>query len=245
MLRRIIINRHINYTFFISDDIIGAVSPGLCGNIVTLIFGEFIMGVQGLGQLTTAEVISEVESGKAKFVVYRTIFSFIFFTTKQNTDTFYIRTGINNEAASKARTSSIIKSALLGWWSFGGLVETPMILLMDLGGGMDVTKDMLATLKKSYVPPAQTAPPVHVSPPTPKPAHAPPVAPVIPAAPPAKKPAPVKKAPVKKTPPAPAPGTAPVAKPATESSPGHVFCDQCGAENRAGAKFCAKCGNKL
>jgi len=45
-------------------------------------------------------------------------------------------------------------SLLVGWWGFPwGLIYTPMTLIQNLGGGKDVTREVLATFTQNAAPP--------------------------------------------------------------------------------------------
>src|SRR5262249_15977215 len=71
-------------------------------------------------------------------------FSIIVMTFKRGTDVYYIPPG--GSTASKSLPYTLL-TLLLGWWGFPwGFIYTPMAIATNLGGGRNVTKQVLASL---------------------------------------------------------------------------------------------------
>ena len=114
------------------------------------------MGIQGVAELSVEQVQQEVARG-GKFVVYSYCFSVLIMTFRRNTDVYFIRPGEN--AVTKGMQWTLI-SLLVGWWGFPwGLIYTPMALIQNLGGGKDVTREIMWQM-------TQTAPPMPMPPPS-------------------------------------------------------------------------------
>ena len=114
------------------------------------------MGIQGVAGLSVEQVQQEVARG-GKFVVYSYCFSVLIMTFRRNTDVYFIRPGEN--AVAKGMQWTLI-SLLAGWWGFPwGLIYTPMALIQNLGGGKDVTREVMWQMSQTAAPPPQNFPP--------------------------------------------------------------------------------------
>lgn len=114
------------------------------------------MNIQGIQGLSVEQVQQEVARG-GKFVIYQYCFSVLVMTFRRNTDIYFIRPGEN--AVAKGMQWTLI-SLLVGWWGFPwGLIYTPMVLIQNLGGGKDVTREVLATFTQSAAPSPASPPP--------------------------------------------------------------------------------------
>ena len=98
------------------------------------------MGIQGVAGLSVEQIQQEVARG-GKFVVYSYCFSVLIMTFRRSTDVYFIRPDEN--AVAKGMQWTLI-SLLVGWWGFPwGLIYTPMALIQNLGGGKDVTREVM------------------------------------------------------------------------------------------------------
>ena len=112
------------------------------------------IGIEGL---TVAQVEDEVRRG-AKFVFFTYAMSFLVVTLKRSSDVHFIRAGEGTFGKSLPYT---LLSLILGWWGFPwGLIYTPMAIIQNLGGGTDVTAQIMGSLAPP--PPRQGLPDVQV-----------------------------------------------------------------------------------
>lgn len=113
-----------------------------------------IKGVEGL---SVGEVQDQVRQG-AKFVVFGYCMSFLVITLRRSSDITFVRAG---ESPFVAGLPYTVLSLFLGWWGFPwGLVYTPMVLIQNLGGGNDVTAEVMNAFGVSAAP--QGLPPVQM-----------------------------------------------------------------------------------
>ncbi len=116
------------------------------------------MAIKGVEGLTVGEVQDQVRQG-AKFLVFGYCMSFLVITLKRSSDVTFVRAGQSAFAAGLPYT---ILSLFLGWWGFPwGFIYTPMVLIQNLGGGNDVTQEVMAAFGGAGGPP-QGLPPVQV-----------------------------------------------------------------------------------
>lgn len=118
------------------------------------------MQIKGVEGLTVGQVQDEVRQG-AKFVVFSYAMSFLVVTLKRSSDVTFIRAGQSAFVASLPYT---LLSMFLGWWGFPwGLIYTPMAIIENLGGGKDVTREVMAAFgAPAGGPPQQGLPPVQM-----------------------------------------------------------------------------------
>lgn len=110
--------------------------------------GVKIVGIEGM---TPAQIQTEVQHG-AKFVMFRYCISVLVLTFRRGTDIYFIRAG---ESAAMKSLPFTLLSLFLGWWGFPwGLVYTPQALITNLGGGKDLTAEVLASLAPVMASPA-------------------------------------------------------------------------------------------
>lgn len=99
-----------------------------------------IVGADGL----TPEQIREEVGRGGKFVMYLWCVSVAIMTFRQGTNIYFVRAGEN--AVVKGLPWTLL-SLFVGWWGFPwGLIYTPHALFVNLGGGKDVTSEVLASL---------------------------------------------------------------------------------------------------
>jgi hypothetical protein len=101
--------------------------------------------------MTPAQIQTEVQNG-AKFVIFRYCISLLVMTFRRGTDVYFIRAG--ESAAAKSLPFTLL-SLFFGWWGFPwGLIYTPQSLITNLGGGKDVTAEVMASLAPAVTAPA-------------------------------------------------------------------------------------------
>lgn len=94
------------------------------------------MAISGTEGLSTEQIRHELQNG-AKFVVFEYCISVLVMTFKRSSEVHYIRPGESAVAKSLPYT---LLSLCFGWWGFPfGLIYTPWALIVNLGGGKDVT----------------------------------------------------------------------------------------------------------
>ena len=107
-------------------------------------------GIQGMDGLSPAQVQDEVRRG-GRFVVFEYCVSFLVTTLRRSSDVYFVRAGEGTFTISLGYT---LLSLFLGWWGFPwGFIYTPRCLATNLGGGKDVTAQvMLSVLAPRYDP---------------------------------------------------------------------------------------------
>ena len=101
-----------------------------------------ILGIEGksLDQLE-----DEVEDG-GKFVIYIWVISLLILTFKRTTDIHYIPPGHSRWTHGIWPT---LLSCVVGWWGIPwGLIYTIEAIFTNLGGGRDVTDDVMDSLDR-------------------------------------------------------------------------------------------------
>ena len=119
------------------------------------------MQIKGIEGLTPLQVQAELRQG-AKFVCFTYAMSFLIVSLKRSSDPTFIRPG---QSAFGAGLPYTVLSFFLGWWGFPwGLIYTPMAIIENLGGGRDVTAEVVSMLglEAGGGPPQQGLPPVQV-----------------------------------------------------------------------------------
>lgn len=103
------------------------------------------MAIKGLENLTFEQLNQELRQG-AKFVIYSYAISIVILTFKRSSEIFYIRPG--ESAVVKGMPYTLI-SLFLGWWGFPfGPIFTIWALVSNLGGGKDVTQEVVNSLDR-------------------------------------------------------------------------------------------------
>jgi hypothetical protein len=99
--------------------------------------------IQGLEGLSVSDVREEISRG-AKFVVFSYTISVLVMTFKRSSDIFFVRSG---ESPAVKGLPYTILSLLLGWWGIPwGFIYTPMSIIENLGGGKDVTTEVMNSM---------------------------------------------------------------------------------------------------
>jgi len=110
-----------------------------------------IIGTEGL---TAAQVQEEVARG-GKFVLFQYCISIVVMTFRRPSDIYFIRAG--QHSINKGWGFTVL-SLLLGWWGIPwGPIYTIGALATNLGGGKDVTQQVLASSTRQA--PIPAAPP--------------------------------------------------------------------------------------
>lgn len=103
------------------------------------------MAIQGLGNMTEAELHEEVQKG-GRFVVFSYCISILIMTFRRSSEVHFIRAGEGTFGKSLPYTAL---SLALGWWGIPwGFIYTPMALFQNLSGGKDVTREVLSSLQR-------------------------------------------------------------------------------------------------
>lgn len=107
-------------------------------------------GIQGVDGLTVAQLQDELQRG-GRFVVFEYCISILVMTFRRSSDVYFIRAGEGTAGKSLGYT---LLSLFLGWWGIPwGFIYTPMVLFTNLGGGRDVTEQVVsALLAPAYAP---------------------------------------------------------------------------------------------
>ena len=99
-----------------------------------------IIGVEGIAP---ADLQQELQRG-ARFVIYQYCISVIVMTFKRGTDIYFVRADQNRVVRGLPWT---LLSLVLGWWGIPwGPIFTVQALYLNLGGGRDVTEQVLASI---------------------------------------------------------------------------------------------------
>ena len=103
------------------------------------------MQIKGMEGMNDEQVRTALERG-ARFVVFEYTISVILMTFKRPSDIYFIRPGEGTLGKSIGCT---IVSLLLGWWGIPwGPIYTIGSLITNLGGGKDVTGEVLASIRE-------------------------------------------------------------------------------------------------
>ncbi|WP_121354631.1 hypothetical protein [Flavisolibacter nicotianae] len=103
------------------------------------------MKIKGIDGLTVSQIQNEVDGG-GKFVFYSYCFSLVVMTFKKTSAVYFIR---ENESAFLKGTPFTLISFLFGWWGIPwGIIYTIGSLVTNLGGGKNVTAEVLQLLHK-------------------------------------------------------------------------------------------------
>ena len=101
------------------------------------------MQINGLENISPQQLSQEVMRG-GKFVVFEYCISLLIITFKQPSSVHYIRPGEGTFGKSVTYT---ILTLLAGWWGFPwGPIYTIAALVTNLGGGKDVTWEIMNAL---------------------------------------------------------------------------------------------------
>lgn len=103
------------------------------------------MAVRGMEGMSGEDVQRELERG-ARFLTFSYCISVLIMTFRRESDIFFVRAGEGTFMKSLPYTAL---SMVVGWWGFPwGLIYTPMAIITNLGGGRNVTDEVLAQLRQ-------------------------------------------------------------------------------------------------
>jgi hypothetical protein len=101
------------------------------------------MKIEGVEGMTVADVVREKQQG-SRFVVYQYCISLLIVTFKRGSDIHFIKSG---QSALAGGIPYTLLSLLLGWWGIPwGPIYTLQSLAVNLTGGKDVTKELVASI---------------------------------------------------------------------------------------------------
>jgi hypothetical protein len=101
------------------------------------------MQIKGLDGMTEQDLVRELQSG-GRFVIYSFAVSIVILTFKQPTSIYFLR---GHENATVQGLPWTMISFFCGWWGFPfGPIYTIWSIVENLGGGKDVTQEVVAAL---------------------------------------------------------------------------------------------------
>jgi hypothetical protein len=101
------------------------------------------MKIKGTEGLTISQIQSEIAEG-GKFVLYSYCFSAVVMSFKRSSAVYFIKA--NENAFTKGLPFTLV-SFLFGWWGIPwGIVYTITCLFTNIGGGKNVTGEILNSL---------------------------------------------------------------------------------------------------
>jgi hypothetical protein len=110
-----------------------------------------VIGIVGMGNL---ELKTEIQKG-GKFIIYQYVISILIMTFRRNSNIYFVKT---DESAVVKGLPYTLLSLLVGWWGIPwGIIYTVQALITNLGGGKDVTAQVLASI-------GQATPPQNINP---------------------------------------------------------------------------------
>ena len=110
-----------------------------------------IVGIENMGNL---ELRTELQRG-GKFVTFPYVISVLVITFRRTSNVYFIKAG---ESAVVKGLPFTLLSFLVGWWGIPwGIIYTIGAIWTNLGGGRDVTAEILASM-------GQTVPPQNINP---------------------------------------------------------------------------------
>ena len=101
------------------------------------------MKIKNIEGLTVDQINNDLAQG-GKFVIYTFTISIIVMTFKRPSDIYFVRAG---ESGVVKGLPFIFLSLVLGWWGIPwGPIHTIGSLITNLGGGKNVTQEMLSSI---------------------------------------------------------------------------------------------------
>jgi hypothetical protein len=101
------------------------------------------MWIEGADNRTPAEVAHDLAAG-GRLVFYEYCISLVVITLRRPSGLHLLRPGESGVVRGLPYT---LVSLLLGWWGLPwGVIYTPLVLLTNLGGGRDVTAEVVPLL---------------------------------------------------------------------------------------------------
>jgi hypothetical protein len=101
------------------------------------------MQIRGVEGLTHEQLQSEIARG-GRFVLFQYCISVLILTFRRSSDIYFLRVG---ESATRHSIRFTILSLIAGWWGLPwGPIYTVGALATNLGGGKDVTDEVLQSI---------------------------------------------------------------------------------------------------
>ena len=101
------------------------------------------MKIEGVQGMTIEQVQQEIQQG-GKFVLYQYCISILVLTFRRNSPIYFIKH--DTSSIGKGMRYTLI-SVLLGWWGIPwGPIYTISSLARNLGGGKDVTQEVMSSI---------------------------------------------------------------------------------------------------
>ena len=105
---------------------------------------QLAMKIKNIDGLSPEDLLDEAARG-GRFIYYSIAFSLLVITFRRKTDVYLLRAG--EKAIRKGLPYSLL-TAIFGWWGFPyGPKYTFKALRTNLGGGIDVTDEVLSTVE--------------------------------------------------------------------------------------------------
>jgi hypothetical protein len=102
------------------------------------------MEIKGLENISPQQLSQEIRRG-GKFVYFEYCISLLIITFKRPSSVYFVRAGEGTFGMSAGFT---VLTLLLGWWGFPwGPIYTVMSLVTNLGGGKDVTSEVMNSFR--------------------------------------------------------------------------------------------------
>jgi hypothetical protein len=99
-----------------------------------------IVGIEGM----TVQQLQDAVARGGRFVIYQYCFSIIVMSFRRGSDVHFVPPGTS---AAKKGAQYIAASLLAGWWGIPwGPIWTLSTVFKNLGGGVDVTRQVLAQI---------------------------------------------------------------------------------------------------
>jgi hypothetical protein len=99
-----------------------------------------IVGIEGM----TVQQVQDAVSRGARFVIYQYCFSILVMSFKRGSDIHFVPQGTS---AAKKGLPYVGMSLVVGWWGFPwGPIWTLSTVFKNLGGGVDVTREVVASI---------------------------------------------------------------------------------------------------
>ncbi len=122
------------------------------------------MEIHGIENMSQSQINYEIQRG-GKFVIFEYCISLLIITLKRPSAIHFIRPGEGTFGKSYTYT---ILSAIAGWWGFPwGPIYTIMSLVTNLGGGKDVTNEVMNAIMSNQtnnrVMPNGSRPPIRIT----------------------------------------------------------------------------------
>jgi hypothetical protein len=104
--------------------------------------------IKNIDDLSADAIRAEVANG-GRFLQFDYAISIVVMTFKRSTDIYFVR---HDESHWKNSWPFTLCSLLIGWWGIPwGFIYTPMALYTNLGGGRDLTREVMMLYRDNSV----------------------------------------------------------------------------------------------